>query len=172
MLAAPVLAVLLAAATGNEVVLDGLKSHAPKAWKEIPASGMRAKQFTVPHATGDPFDAEVVIFFFGKSGGGGVQANIDRWKKMFIAPEGKPADAGKVDTVQVGKVRATVLDVHGTYLFKAAPMSPDSEPRPNHRMISVVFESPNGPYFIRFVGPERTITQGKKDFDGWLRAFK
>ncbi len=163
---------LAAAPAGTEVVLDGLKSVAPAAWKEIPASGMRMKQFQVPKAAGDQFDAEIVVFFFGPGGGGGVQVNVDRWKKMFQAPEGKKADEGKIETATIGKVKATILDIRGTYLWKAAPMAPESEPRANHRMLAVVFESPNGPYFIRLVGPDKTVAQHKKDFDRWLRSFK
>jgi hypothetical protein len=46
------------------------------------------------------------------------------------------------------------------------------EPRPNHRMLAVVMESPKGNYFLKLVGPAKTIEQNKKDFDNWLKTFK
>jgi hypothetical protein len=169
-----VLPVVAGPAPAAPVTLDGLKSTPPVAWKAVETtSPMRFRQWSVPRADGDANDAEVVIFFFGPGQGGDAAANIDRWKKMFEPPAGKQIDeVSKVETLKIGKVAATVLDVRGTYLYKPAPMAPQSEKRPNHRMLSVVFESPQGPYFIRFVGPEKTIERNKKDFDKWLKAFK
>jgi hypothetical protein len=164
-----------AEAAGTKVTIDGLSSTVPERWKELPTQGsMRFKQFLVPREKGDSHDGELVIFFFGPGGGGGAQANIDRWKGMFQPPEGKTIDqVSKVETKDVGKVKTTVLDVRGTYNFKASPMAPGpGEPRPNYRMLAIVFESPQGPYFFRFVGPQKTIDKNKKDFDKWLNGFK
>lgn len=162
-------------AAATPVVIDGLKSTPPSGWKETPSnSPMRFKQFTIPRDKADAFDAELVIFFFGPGQGGGIEANLDRWKKMFEAPEGKTIDANsKVDVLNIGKVKTTVLDVRGTYMYKASPMAPGpAEPRANHRMLAVVFESPQGPYFMRFVGPERTVEKNRKEFEKWLKGFK
>lgn len=161
-------------AAGTPVTLDGLTSNAPAAWKETPTgSSMRFKQFTVPKVKGDEHDAELVIFYFGPGQGGAADANMARWKGMFVPPEGKKIDdVSKVETIQVNGVKTTILDVRGTYKWKPAPMAPQEELRPNHRMIGVVFESEKGPYFMRFVGPEKTVDKNKKDFDRWLRGFK
>jgi hypothetical protein len=170
MLAAPV----AAAGGGAEVKLDTYKSVAPKTWKDVPpSSSMRLKQFSVPRASGDSADAEIIIFFFGPGQGGGFEDNVARWKGFFKAPEGKTIDqVAKKETAKYGPIKASILDISGTYLFKAAPMAPTSEERPNHRMIAMMLETPNGPYYLRFVGPAKTIAQNKKDFDAWLKAFK
>jgi hypothetical protein len=152
---------------GTKVTIDGLSSQAPGNWKEVATtSQMRFKQFSVPKVGDDKLDGELIVFFFGTGGGGGVQANLTRWRGMF--ENGKD----KVEEFKVGDVKCTYLDLSGTYLYKPSPMAPRAEPRPNHRMIAVVFESPKGPYFIRFVGPEKTITENKKAFDEWLKNFK
>lgn len=154
------------------VELGGLKSKAPASWKEAEVQNpMRLKQFTVPGKDGE---AELVIFFFGQGQGGSVDDNIARWKKQFQAPEGKTIDdVSKVETRTFKAAKATVLDVSGTYMFKARPMDPGpGEPRPNSRMMAVVFETGQGSYFIRLVGPEKTVAGAKRDFDGWLKAFK
>jgi hypothetical protein len=151
------------------VTLDGLSSPAPADWKEQPVSGpMRVKHFIVPRVAGDTRDAEVIVFYFGAGQGGDPEQNVARWRSMFDPP------GGKVETFKVGAVKTTVLDVSGTYLFKARPVDPslEAERRPDHRMIGVVFETPNGPYFIRFVGPQKTVAKHKPAFDAWLKGFK
>ncbi len=156
----------LAAATPVE--LDGFVSEAPDLWKEQPAGGMRAKQFALPPAKSDgDKKTELVIFHFGRGQGGGAADNINRWKGMFQSPE------AKVSEETIAGVKTTVVEISGTYLYKARPMDPSpGEPRPGHRMLGVVFETPNGPYFMRFVGPEATVQQHKPAFLAWLRGFK
>ena len=164
--------VSMLAAAGPVVELGGLKSTAPATWKDVPVSSpMRLKQFAVPGKDGD---AELVVFFFGQGQGGDTQANLDRWKKQFEPPAGKKLeDVSKVGTVKLASGQATVLDVHGTYQWKASPMAPGpAEPRANHRMLAVVLETPKGNYYIKLVGPEKTIEKNKKSFDGWIKGFK
>jgi hypothetical protein len=161
-------------AKGTLVGIDGLSSRTPANWKETTSNRQfRYKEFALPKAEGDKADAELVIYFFETGGGGGVKANIDRWKGQFQPPEGKKIDdVAKLDEFKVASVPVTYLDIQGTYLFKASPMAPQAEPRPNHRMLAAVFESPKGPYYIKLVGPEKTVTQHKKGFDEWLKNFK
>jgi hypothetical protein len=173
-LALPVLPLLTMLAAGTPVTIDDFTSVAPASWKEQPPRPMRFKTFTIPKVAADKFDGEVVIFFFGAGQGGDPQANLDRWKGMFDPPAGKkPEDVSKTETMKVNGVDVTVLEVKGTYKFKASPMAPgEPELRPDHHMIAVIFASANGPYFIRFVGPEKTVAKNKKDFDRWLKGFK
>jgi hypothetical protein len=159
---------------GDEVTLDKLKSRVPAAWKaEKPTSKLRTAQFRVPKAEGDKEDAELAIFYF-KGSGGSVDANIARWKGFFIPPEGKTIDeVSKVEKFKVGQADVTYLDIHGTFKSKD-PSDPKAreELKPHFRRFGVVFESPNGPYFITLTGPARTLEQHKAGFDGWIKGFK
>jgi len=169
-------ALFLLVLAGPVVTIDGLSSRAPESWKESPAGGpMRVRQFTLPRVAGESRDAELIVFFFGTGGGGDAESNVARWKTLFEPPAGKTIDqVSKVETFKVGAVKVTTFDVTGTFLFRARPMDPpqSAEKRPGHRMIGVVFESPKGPYFMRLVGPEKTVTHYKPGFDTWLKAFK
>jgi hypothetical protein len=175
-------AAMLALAGGlraDDVEIDGLKSKTPKDWKakEIPENlkQFRAYMATLPKAEGDKDDADLVVFYFGQGGGGGVDANVKRWKDTFNPPEGKTIDdVSKVENIKVGDVKATVLSVSGTYKFKAAPFDPNSPTvmKPDYKMVGVVFESPKGPYFFRLTGPAKTIDKHQKAFDEWLKNFK
>ena len=161
---------------GTAVSIDGLESRAPAAWlEEESTSKMRFKQFRLPAADKDKENGELIIFFFGPGGGGSVNDNVKRWKGFFVAPEGKSADdISKVDKFKVGDVEVTYLDIQGTYLYKAQPFNPNAQTtkKPDYRMLGVVFECKQGPYFMRVVGPAATVKHHKAGFDDWLKAFK
>lgn len=157
---------------GTLVNIDGLTARTPPDWKEQDAAPPRYKHFTLPKVGDDKLDADVIIFYF-RGAGGGLDENLKRWKDMFEPPAGKKLDdVAKVSEDKVGDVKFTRLDISGTYLFKARPMDAKAEPRPAHKMSAIYFASPKGPYFIRFVGPEKTYDAHKKGFDEWLKSFK
>jgi hypothetical protein len=175
------LAATLAAARqdgGAVVELDGLKSKTPAGWQEKPVSpaqkgGGRLRHFVLPKAD-DKYDAEVFIFHLGGQGGS-VKQNMSRWQGMFVPPAGKTIeDVTRIEETKAGDVPLTFVELHGTYKFKKAPFVPDeqAEKRPNHRMVMVYFDSKNGPYYFRLIGPEKAIEQHRKAFDEWVKGFK
>jgi hypothetical protein len=164
---------------GTTVTLGGLSSQTPAEWKaRPPATPTQVKVFTLPKAEGDAADATLTIFFFGQGQGGDAKANIARWKGMFKAPAGKNIDdVAKEDTFSAGGAppggaKVTRIDLAGTYLHKARPIDPTAEERPNHRLIGVVFETKDGTYYMRLVGPEKTVARHAKGFEEWLKNFK
>ncbi len=169
-----VLSVAVAAADdkGVEVTLGALKSRTPAGWEDVKTEKQfRLKEFKVPGADAKSA-AELVVFGFNGAGGG-FEANLQRWKGMFKPPEGKTIDeATKIDKFEVGKAKVTLVDITGTYLFKANPMAPKADPRPDHRMLMAFFDAEGGPFFIRLVGPEKTVTGQKKAFEELLKNFK
>jgi hypothetical protein len=167
-----VLALVGGARAADTVEIEGLKSAAPAGWKKgTPATAMQKAVFTLPKADGDKDDATLTVYYFGTGGAGGVDANIKRWQGMFKPPA---AEQSKTDKFKVGDRDVTTVDVSGTYLFKARPFDPNAtaEEKPDYRMVGVVFETKNGPYFMRLVGPKNSVEKNKKDFDGWLKNFK
>jgi hypothetical protein len=161
---------------GMVTEIDGLKSTAPAEWKSAkPSNQMQIHLFTIPKAEGDKYDGSLTVFFFGAGGGGGTKANIDRWKGMIKPADGvKDEDAFKTNEMKVGDVKVTVFEGNGTYKHKNRPFDPkeEGELRPNYRLVGVIFESPNGPYFMRMVGPAKTMDANKKAFESWLKNFK
>jgi hypothetical protein len=161
---------------GTVIELDGLKSKTPANWvREKPASNLRHAQFRILKEKDEKYDGEMIIFHFPGGQGGGVNENLERWKKMFYPPKGKTIEeVAKVEKFKVSEVPTTMLDIHGTFKFKKTPMTPDNqaELRPEHRMLAVYFDSKNGPYFIRFIGPEKTVEQNRKGFEDWVKGFK
>lgn len=161
---------------GKEIEIDGLKSKTPASWKaEETTIQNRVYQFLIPKAEGDTQDAQLMVFFFGAGSGGSVDANITRWKGMIVPADGvKPEDAFKTSEFKVGDVKVTMLEANGTYKFKKRPFDPNEEGelRPDYRLVGVIFESKNGPYFMRAVGPKKTMEANRKGFEEWLKNFK
>jgi len=161
---------LPAADKGTVVEVDGLRSESPKAWKEeAPANKMRYAQFKIPGTGGD---AELVIF---KGLGGGANANVERWKKQFVPPEGKKIDdVCKVEKIKFGPSEAVSVDISGTYVFKNPPFDPNAkeERKADYRMLAIYIDGKNDVWQIKLTGPAKTVEAQKKAFDDWIKNFK
>lgn len=160
-------AVLLFASLAN------LTFSAPPAWKSVAtSSSMRVAQFAVPKAAGDPADAELVLYYFGGSGGT-VDANINRWLGQMQQPDGKPSSAvAKRDARTVNGLKVTLVDVSGTYVAEMTPGAKERHNSPNFRLRAAVIETPNGPYFIKLTGPAKTVAASEKAFEQFLTSLK
>jgi gluconolactonase len=150
------------------VQVRDLKLQVPGAWQqEQTRSSMRAAQFKVPAAKGDGENGELVVYYFGPTQGGGVQENINRWIGQFQA-EGRKQETGKGDSVN-GPY--TLLEASGTYNKPIGPpRMRKTEPAPGFRLLAAVIETSNGNYFLKFTGPDKTITAAKKEFLSFFGA--
>jgi hypothetical protein len=151
----------------------GLRFAVPSAWTRVPApSDVRAAQWRIPRGAPDATDGELVLFFFGKGKGGGVQENLDRWYTQVTEPDGRPSrDAGVVMIRTVNGLRVTSLDLPGTY--RPSPMGGGAtEPRPGSRLLAAVIEGDDGPWFFRAVGPDATVAAAKAGFDAMLGSVE
>ena len=129
---------------------------------------MRVAQFALPRAAGDAADAELVVYYFGGSGGT-VDANIERWLGQMQQPDGKPSSAvAKRESRTVNGLKVTLVDVGGTYVAEMTPGSAQRHNSPNFRLRAAVIETPNGPYFIKLTGPSSTIAAAEKAFEQFL----
>lgn len=155
----------------SAIQAGNLTYTAPSAWKPRPAaSTMRVAEFVVPRTAGDPEDAEVVIFYFG-GGGGSVDANIERWIGQFQQPGGAPAKGSARNSFAVGALKVTTVDVDGAYVAETRPGSGERLNKPKFRMRAAVVETPRGPYFVKFTGPQATVSQGLPTFDAFLKSL-
>jgi hypothetical protein len=177
-LAAAAMLTGLAAAQDNKgtvVEFGGMKSTTPADWKEEqPTSTMRAYQFKLPRAEGDPEDAELALFFF-RNFSGSVDDNLKRQTAKFEPSAGKDKVEEKVDKqFKVGPLDAIYQDVRGVYLSKFPPFAPNAKitRKENYRQLYVVFENKDGQYYMTLLGPEKTVEKHKKGFDEWLKNFK
>jgi len=155
------------------LLASGLAFIMPDGWKSTPpASSMRVAEFTLPHAARDTDDAQLIVYYFGGSGGS-VAANIDRWLGQMQQPDGKPSAAvAKKESRQVNGLTVSLLDVSGTYTAEMAPGSTEHHNKPHFRMRAGVVETPRGPYFIKLTGPEQTVAKWDAAFNQFVGSFK
>lgn len=147
----------------------GLHWTAPAGWKAGPAQMMRAATYAVAAAPGDKMAAECALYYFGAGQGGGIQANIDRWKEQFTGPGGKPAAATVAKRVVHG-IAITTIDVSGDYSGMGGPMAV-GKTVPGYRLLGAIVEGPDGNIFVKFTGPLKTMAANKAKYDLLLGSF-
>lgn len=145
---------------------------APPEWKPVAtSSSMRVAQWALPHVAGDTQDGELVVYYFGGQGGS-LEANIERWVGQMQQPDGRPSTTVKRDARTINGLKVTLVDLSGTYVAEMSPGSGQLHNSPGFRMRAGYIETPNGPYFIKLVGPAKTIGAFEKQFETFLSSVK
>jgi hypothetical protein len=149
----------------------GLTWTAPAEWKSQGERPMRAATYSIAAAKGDTEPAELAVFFFGQSSGGGVDANVKRWIDQFQKADGtSAAKDAKVKKETIAGLPATKLDVKGTY--NGGSMMGPSTPKPGYRLLGAIVEGPGGNVFFKLTGPEKTVSGAEKAFRKLLEGLK
>ena len=145
----------------------------PAAWQpKAVTSMMRVAEFVLPKAAGDSEDASLVVYFFGGTGGT-VQANLDRWLGQLTQPDGRQTkDVATTSSRLINGLSVTQLDVTGTFVAEVTPGSTERFNKPGFRMRTAVVQTAGGPYFIKLVGPNKSVTRWDKEFEAFLQSVQ
>ncbi|MDZ7268112.1 MAG: hypothetical protein ONB48_09570 [candidate division KSB1 bacterium] len=147
---------------------------APDGWiAEPPSNNMRKAQFRWPGVEGAA-DGELVVFHFPGTGGS-VQANLDRWYGQFKQPDGSDTrDHAEQRQLRVNGLDVTVVSVTGTYLKSQSPMmmSGPFDELPDYAMLAAIVAMPNGNWFFKAVGPQKTIAHWRASFDAFVQTLQ
>ena len=150
-----------------------LKFTVPAGWiDEERTSSMRVAQYKLPKATGDTDDASLVLYYFGQNQGGSTSANIERWIGQMQQADGSAAKDAKQEQLEANGLKITTVDVSGRYVAETAPGSGSFLNKPGYRMRAAVVETPKGSYFVKLVGPEKTVAQWNESFLSYLKSFE
>jgi hypothetical protein len=162
----------LVGADGPKQTIDvrGLSFQVPESWKSSPpTSPMRRAQLKVDPLEGDDYPAELIVFAF-PGGAGSVDANLKRWQNLFKDPQGNPP---KIETRKAkGKnVEVTRAETSGHYF--PAQFGGRAEPdRPDARLLGAIVMTDQVSFYIRMVGPNKTMTKLRPDFDELLSTIQ
>lgn len=130
-------------------------------------------QYRLPGANDDAEDASLVIYYFGPGQGGSVKANLDRWIGQMEQPDGSPSsEKAATQKMTVNGLNVTLLDVTGTYRGEIRPGSGRRHNNPNARLRAAVVETPQGPYFVKLIGPEKTVSRWDEAFMEFVKSFQ
>ena len=136
-------------ANAEKFSVAGYTFSSPPGWKASPpSSSMRKAQFLAPGKSGE--SAEVVFFYFGAGGAGGVKANIDRWMGQFKNAENKKVEGKKVGGTELTYARAT-----GTFM-SGRPFGPKT-PKEGYALLGAIIEGKQGAIFVKMTGPEAAV---------------
>ena len=163
-----------APASDRQKVLGPFTLEVPSGWVEqTPRSPMRRAQFALPRESGDSEDGELTVFYFGMGQGGSTDANISRWIGQVGQPDGSSSrDKAKIRQGQVSGFRMTEVDVSGTLKASNMPGAPQRPARSGYRLLGAVLEGPQGPWFFKLVGPEKTISRWADSFRQFIASAK
>jgi hypothetical protein len=133
---------------------------------------MRVAEFVVPRAQGDQEDAEIIVYYFGGTGGS-IAANVDRWIGQMQQPDGTASkDKARREAQTVNGVKVSLVDVSGTYVAELRPGASERHNKPNFRLRAAVVETPRGPYFIKMTGPAKTVAAADADFRKFIASLR
>ena len=169
---AAALALVLGADEPTQTVdAGGLSFKAPQSWKSVPTnSPMRRAQLKVEPVPGDEYPALLVVYAF-PGGAGSVEANLTRWQGQFKDADGKPPKI-ESKTVKGKNTEVTRVETAGHYKPGAIPgMAPEPE-RQNARMLVAIVSTARVGYFLKMVGPDKTMTSLKPSFDTLIASLE
>lgn len=150
----------------------GLRYKVPAGWvEEERSSSMRVAQYKLPRTAGDTDDASLVLYYFGKGQGGSTAANIERWASQMQQADGTKAKLSE-ESFTANELKITAVDAGGTYVAETSPGSGTFNNKPGYRLRAAVVETPNGSYFVKLVGPEKTVAHWNEAFVSYLKSFE
>ena len=151
--------------TGPPVNAAGLGFDLPAGWEpEQPSSSMRIGQAQIPGSGGAGL---LTVFFFGPGGGGGVDANLNRWIGQ-VDSTGEP----QRESFEAGDYTVTWVEHSGTLLASQMPNSFPSTNQPDYTLFGAVIEGAGGPWFFKAVGPQATMAENRDGFVGMLKSAR
>ena len=150
---------------------DGLLAFTlPGTWEKVePRSRIVEHEFALPPADGQSQSGRMTMM----RSGGGVKANINRWKGQFeIDREVDPQDALQVQETKIDGITVHLVDFRGTYLDRRRPFGPGT-PRPGYRMLGAIVQTPEaGDYFVKFYAPEATVDTHAEAFEAMISKLE
>jgi len=103
--------------------------------------------------------------------GGGVEANLQRWKGQFSGEDKKVADT---ETFDAGPFKVHVLQVSGQYAetMGGGPFFGGKKVmRDDYAMLGAIMVHPKGgSYFVKMIGPEAVVKPSKEAFMEMLKS--
>lgn len=166
--------------TNGPVVFSGdlappqqmLEFDPPRNWTTKPARPMTVAIYSLPGTNNSVTNAELAISHYPGMKDIPLQDHVDRWAGQFSQPSGET----KTDTVKQTRLEGTthpttLVDISGTYQ-PGSMMGPAGPPQENHRMLSGIVKTENGPWFFKLTGPAETVAAHRRNFVEMLRQVR
>lgn len=155
-----------------ELAEGAVQLKVPGDWKAVePRSRIISHEYSIPAAEDDDENGRMTIM----SAGGSVEANINRWISQFQTGEGKPLaeDRKKLEEKTIKGQKVHLVDLRGN--FQDQPRGPfgPTVSRSDYRMLAAIVPTESdGTWFIKFYGPEETVTAAEAGFRSLVESIE
>ena len=144
----------------------GVTIRVPEGWQRVPpSSSMRIAEYAAP----SPESGEGATLAVFKGNMGSVEANVRRWFGQFTRADGSPSQGTRRELETEGGLRATMVDVSGT--FRDGMMGGGSV-REGYRMLGAILEAGGTTYYLKFTGPEQAVAAHEEGFESLVRSMR
>ena len=144
----------------RDVTVAGVKYSVPADWEEQPRkSDFVLGEFSIP---GEGGAARLTL----SSAGGGIEANVERWRGQFNRGPDDPEP--KESEITFDGKPATLVELAGTY----SDMFGGGAPNKSWRMLGVAVPLGTTNYFVKLTGPAKTVTPRRDEFLKFVESAK
>lgn len=148
----------------------GYTATVPAGWSSAQStSSMRLAQYTIAD-TDKSVAADVVVYFFGPGQGGGVDANLERWKAQFSTPDGSPVYEN-IAKLTGAAFPITVAEYRGTYA-RGVGVGDAATAKPGQSLVAVIAETPKGTLFFQLFGATAKVTAQRAALEQFVKGMK
>jgi hypothetical protein len=134
----------------------------PTGWKELPATSLRQGNFSVPGR--DKLECYVTVL---PGGGGGIAANVNRWRKQMGLGALGDGDAAALPTISLFGEASPFVQVDGTYSGAggAAPLT-------GYTMAATVALRGGAAITVKLVGPTEDVRAEVENFKALCASLR
>jgi hypothetical protein len=132
----------------------------PEGWSEVAATSMRIGNFKVAASP----EAECYLTVL-KGVAGGVDANINRWRRQMGQPELKAEEIAALPKVDVLGKPSPLVEINGSFTGMAGQQFP------NYTLTGVVVLLTDQTLFVKMTGPTAVVTAEKDRFQAFCKSL-
>ncbi len=134
----------------------------PEGWSQAERSQMRP----VNLAFGANKEGECYLSLL-PGGGGGVLANLNRWRKQMGQPELTEQDLAQLPKKTLMGIEGVYIAIDGAYTTVGA-----TEAKPDQRLLGIVASMGEAGLFVKMVGPKALVEANTKAFDQFVTSLR
>ena len=144
----------------------GVTISVPEGWQRVPpSSSMRIAEY----AASGPDGGEGATLAVFRGNMGSVEANVQRWFGQFTQADGRPSQGKRWALETEAGLRATMVDVSGT--FRDGMMGGGAV-REGYRMLGAILEAGGTTYYLKFTGPRQAVAAHEEGFVSLVRSMR
>ncbi|MCA1964036.1 MAG: hypothetical protein LDL31_08855 [Prosthecobacter sp.] len=134
----------------------------PEGWSQAERSQMRPVNLSF----GANREGECYLSLL-PGGGGGVLANVNRWRKQMGQPEITEEELAKMPKKSLMGIEGTFVSLDGAYTSVGA-----TEAKADYKMLGIVAAMGEAGLFVKMVGPKDLVEANSQAFDQFVSSLR